>query len=190
MTRILTEKQREARNQYAKIYQMERRRRLGIKPRQPSTIQDKQQRKREWKKRYRLAHMDLHRRDDLKSFRKKRADLMAKIITIFGSKCQRCGASRTLSLHHKYYAADSVMPGPHESGAHLLARKKEAIEHPERFMYLCNSCHRKIEHRKRSSIVLANGQTPLRNTLELTRGIGNGEYHDNTKGSLIEVRCS
>lgn len=84
-------------------------------------------------------------------YHKKVNRLREKIKEIFGEKCQKCGSTNKLQLHHKYYASDSIRPRNSEPGYVSLSRKKEAIEHPERFVLLCITCHNKIEPRPRKS---------------------------------------
>lgn len=91
-------------------------------------------------------------------------ELRQQIKSIFGDKCQVCGSQKNLQLHHKYYAADSVLPKSHnENGSRSIARKKEAIAHPERFMLTCLSCHNRIEPKGYNPhYPLVEGQSPLK----------------------------
>ena len=79
---------------------------------------------------------------------KKTQELKLKITTIFGAKCELCKSNKNLQLHHVIYGPDSIRPQSHnENGSHSLKRKQEAINHPERFLLICLSCHNKIEPR-------------------------------------------
>lgn len=63
--------------------------------------------------------------------------LRRKLYELFGEKCQECGIEGLLELAHKYYEKDSALPK--ESST---KREREALAHPERFRWLCNSCAR------------------------------------------------
>lgn len=79
---------------------------------------------------------------------KKTQELNQKNKEIHGSECHLCKSKKRLQLHHMYYAPDSVRPKSHnENGSMTLKRKQEAIDHPERFLLVCLSCHNKIESR-------------------------------------------
>lgn len=75
-------------------------------------------------------------------------NLRQKVIENLGGKCQDCGTTEKLQLHHRYYAKDSIRPKVHnEAGNQTVRRVKEAIAHPERFSLLCLSCHNRKEPR-------------------------------------------
>ena len=79
---------------------------------------------------------------------KKTQELKSKITKIFGSNCELCKSDKNLQLHHVIYGPDSIRPKSHnENGSQSLKRKQEAVDHPERFLLICLSCHNKIEPR-------------------------------------------
>jgi len=79
---------------------------------------------------------------------KKVQKLWFEIKNIFGSECMICKSTKNLQLHHKYYVSDSIRPKSHnENGNVTIKRKQEAIDHPERFLLICLSCHNRIEPR-------------------------------------------
>jgi 5-methylcytosine-specific restriction endonuclease McrA len=117
---------------------------------------------------YRLAHLEDVRRKSREYGKRYEAGLNASISQIFGRACQNCGVTeKRLSLAHIVYEADSVMPAKKESHAREMARKREAIAHPERFRRLCISCHGKSENRywKKNYGKRAQGIAPLSNVL-------------------------
>jgi len=66
-----------------------------------------------------------------------------KVRTLFGNVCNFCGTTGLqLELAHKEYAADSIKPDYKGGGQPAyLARVREALNHPERFYFLCRPCH-------------------------------------------------
>lgn len=73
-----------------------------------------------------------------------------------GGICQRCGATKNLQLHHRYYARDSVRSKVHnENGCQSKKRNLEALEHPERFRLLCLPCHNQIQPKKQKFVNIA-----------------------------------
>jgi len=82
------------------------------------------------------------------SYYKQTQELKLKITKVFGSNCQLCKSNKNLQLHHVIYGPDSIRPKSHnENGSRSLKRKQEAVNHPERFLLICLSCHNKIEPR-------------------------------------------
>lgn len=79
--------------------------------------------------------------------------IRSQALQILGGKCQECGRTDKLQLHHRYYAKDSIRPKVHrECGNRTIKRGKEAIAHPERFELLCLSCHNSKEPRKQKIV--------------------------------------
>lgn len=68
---------------------------------------------------------------------------------VFGNTCNMCGWTGRLELAHLFYADDSV-PANEHNGRGNLYRKKEALEHPERFFRLCSVCHGFFDHARRN----------------------------------------
>jgi len=63
-----------------------------------------------------------------------------RVLEKLGGKCEGCGTTKRLHLHHVYYSKDSArwVEGKHDP---YNQREKEADEHPERFKLLCVTCH-------------------------------------------------
>ena len=80
--------------------------------------------------------------------RKRYLKFRNSVLALLGNKCVNCGTVERLQLHHKYYAQDSIRPKSSEPGYHSKQRNLEALNHPERFMLLCLSCHNHIEPRR------------------------------------------
>lgn len=59
---------------------------------------------------------------------------------IFGASCFVCGYSKRLELHHLWYEVDSEQ----RNSQGTIERMIEAIQHPERFVRLCKSCHSSV----------------------------------------------
>ena len=57
-----------------------------------------------------------------------------------GGKCNRCGSTKILHLHHIVRLPLSVRWNEKNE---YWKRAKEALEHPERFELLCQECHLK-----------------------------------------------
>ncbi|MCH7649116.1 MAG: hypothetical protein IIA83_10985 [Thaumarchaeota archaeon] len=63
-----------------------------------------------------------------------------KAILNLGGKCNECGSTETLHLHHIKRLPLSVLWNEKNE---YNKRAKEAFEHPERFNLLCEECHLK-----------------------------------------------
>ncbi|MCZ6582670.1 MAG: hypothetical protein O6761_05820 [Thaumarchaeota archaeon] len=74
--------------------------------------------------------------------------LKKRIKEIFGLKCMICQSVKNLQLHHKYLVPDSIPGKDNENGWATVKRKREAVDHPERFSLICLSCHNSIEPRR------------------------------------------
>ena len=84
------------------------------------------------------------------SYYKQTQYYLAKIQKLLGDKCQRCDSKKYLQLYHIIIKDDSYTGKDNESGWTTLKRKREAVNHPERFERLCLSCHNSIEPKKRN----------------------------------------
>ena len=71
--------------------------------------------------------------------------LREKAYRVLGKFCWACNSTEKLCLHHNYYAVDSAKPGKGVGSKRYL----EAVNHPERFMVLCKSCHAKHHQMER-----------------------------------------
>jgi len=62
------------------------------------------------------------------------------VLEKLGGKCEACGTTKRLHLHHIYYSKGSArwVEGKHDP---YNQREKEAYEHPERFKLFCVTCH-------------------------------------------------
>lgn len=59
-------------------------------------------------------------------------EIKQKVISARGAKCERCGLSEQIEVHHRTYTGYST-PGPYDMGF--------GPEDPENFLVLCRECH-------------------------------------------------
>lgn len=89
---------------------------------------------------------DEQKRNNKDSLKQRRTQRKAKLVELFGGKCETCGYNRciaALHFHHKDPSTKSFM-----LNVNFLATKSwdEVLEEADKCKLLCSNCHHELHH--------------------------------------------